>query len=115
MGRILLSDLSDDDIMCYLIRAEIRKYTTKTITNIDELLQTIKDVRADGFSVVDQELEFGLRSIAAPVLNSRRKIVAAINVGTHADRVDRIELRSTILPRLRQATQSLSQCGVWAA
>jgi IclR family pca regulon transcriptional regulator len=57
--------------------------------------------------LVDQELEVGIRSVAAPLRDRRGRTLAAINVGTHAARVTLKELRSVILPELISTARSI--------
>ncbi len=59
--------------------------------------------RRDGFAIVDEELEIGLRSIAVPIRDRAGKIVAAINVSTQSARFSPGEMERNILPPLRQA------------
>jgi IclR family pca regulon transcriptional regulator len=69
-----------------------RAYTRKTITRMPKLKKAILAVRKDGYAIVDEELEAGLRSIAVPVLTRSNRVVAAINVGTHISWVDETAL-----------------------
>ena len=64
------------------------KLTLNTITNPRRLRSIVRKVRTDGSPLVDQEIEEGVRSIAAPIHNSRGEVVAAMNVSCHATRVD---------------------------
>ncbi|MNC96321.1 Pca regulon regulatory protein [compost metagenome] len=63
-------------------------------------------MRTAGFALVDQELEIGLRSIAVPV-RSRGVVVAAINVGVHAARVDLRTMTRQYVPVLREASEDI--------
>ena len=76
------------------------------------MLALLDKVAEDGFAIVDQELELGLRSVAVPVLNSARATVAAINIGTQAARVTMPTLRSLYLPVLRRAAEELRLTGL---
>jgi len=107
MGRVLLAALPDDKLLAYLENLKPRAYTPKTITRVPQLKRTILQVRKDGYAIVDEELEPGLRSIAVPVLTRANQVVAAINVGTHISRVDRATLTGTCLPLLREGALAL--------
>ena len=108
MGRVLLASLPGETLENYLGQAELKRYTERTITSLEKLRQVLRLVARNGYSIVDQELELGLRSLAVPIQNPAGKIVAALNVGTHAQRVTIQELQSRFLPRLRTAAQELS-------
>ena len=108
MGRILLASLPPEDLEKYLGQTELKPYTDRTITAPEKLRQVLRLVSRNGYAIVDQELELGLRSLAVPIQNPNGRVVAALNVGTHAQRVPIQELQSKFLPRLRAAAQELS-------
>lgn len=107
MGRVLLASLPDDRLNAYLRDLKPRAYTPKTLTRIPQIKKAILEVRKNGYAIVDQELEEGLRSIAVPVTTRSHQVVAAINVGTHVSRVDRATLIRQCLPALQQGARSL--------
>ena len=72
------------------------------------MLECLEQVRQQGWCIVDQELEQGLRSIAVPVYDASGQVVAALNVSTHAGRVSRNELEQRFLPGLLGASRDLS-------
>ena len=108
MGRVLLAYSAEADIDAYLKRASLVRQTAKTITEVAMLRRELQQVRAEGFAVVDQELELGLRSIAVPVRQSDGRAVAAINVGAQAARVELATMTQTYLPVLRAAAQQIA-------
>jgi IclR family pca regulon transcriptional regulator len=111
MGRVLLSGLSRADREAYLRRTDLAQRTPRTITDRHELLALLDRVAEEGFAIVDQELELGLRSVAVPVFG-RQGIVASINIGTQAARVPIADLRSRHLPALRRASRDLTAMGI---
>jgi IclR family pca regulon transcriptional regulator len=108
MGRILLASLPAEDLEGYLRQTELKQFTERTITSVEKLRQVLRLISRNGYAIVDQELEPGLRSMAVPIQNPSGKIVAALNVGAHAHRVSIQEMQSKFLPRLRAAAQELS-------
>jgi IclR family pca regulon transcriptional regulator len=107
MGRVLLAALPDRELGDYLERTTRPRLTEHTRTTDDELRAAIVDVRRAGWSLVDQELEQGLRSIAVPLTNSKGRVVAALNVSAHASRVSAEEMVSAILPHLQAAQRQI--------
>ena len=103
MGRVLLSGLAEAELKRFLDRAAIRKRTDKTVVDRGELGRLIGQAAAQGFAVVDQELEIGLRSIAVPIRDRAGRIVAAINVSTQSGRFTVPAMRRGILPLLQRA------------
>jgi len=81
--------------------------TSRTLHEPVALLACIRQVREQGWCVVDQELEQGLRSIAVPVYDASGQVLAALNVSTHVGRVTRGELEQRFLPILLAASRDL--------
>ncbi|HEY7263555.1 MAG TPA: IclR family transcriptional regulator C-terminal domain-containing protein [Trebonia sp.] len=86
MGRVLLASQPEDWLDKYLASVNLLGLTGHTITSPAGLRQELRNIRGRGWALVDQELEEGLRSIAAPIKDGDGKVVAAINVSTHAGR-----------------------------
>ena len=107
MGRVLLAGLPPDELQLRLAQLRPEKLTDRTVTDPAALLQILRRVREDGFCVVDQELEPGLRSVGVPVRAADGKTVAAINVSTQVSRVGLEQLHAAILPALRAAADEL--------
>lgn len=107
MGRVLLAGQSRVYQEDYLRRTELRAATDKTETDPARLLDLLVRVAEEGYSIVDQELEVGLRSIAVPVLG-RSGVVAAINIGTSAGRATLTDLRTKNLSALRRVARDLA-------
>jgi IclR family pca regulon transcriptional regulator len=107
MGRAILANLPPEELESALSRVEFKRYTERTITNPAKLTQALRQIRRDGYSIIDQELEHGLRSMAVPIQNPSGKVVAALNIGAHAQRVSIQEMQTKFLPHLRAAAQEL--------
>ncbi len=103
MGRVLLSGLTPGEIEAFLAKAHIRALSPKTTTDPVRLKDIIVQAGQDGFAIVDEELELGLRSIAVPIRDASGEIVAAINVSTQTARHSCADMKRTILPRLKAA------------
>jgi len=86
MGRVLLAAQPPDRLDAYLEATSLRGLTGHTITNPADLRQELSKIRNQGWALVDQELEEGLRSIAAPIRDADGQVIAAINISTHAGR-----------------------------
>jgi IclR family pca regulon transcriptional regulator len=100
MGRVLLADLDDDELADVFARSRRDDPTERTVRDLDTLRREIATVRSQGWSLVDQELELGVRSIAAPIHNGGGCTVAAVNVSTQVGRTDLDELIADCLPAL---------------
>ncbi|GIH49702.1 transcriptional regulator, IclR family [Microbispora rosea] len=100
MGRVLLAGLPPEDLDAYLARAALERFTPHTTTSPDALRAALDRVRAQGWAMVDQELEEGLRSIAAPIRDRGGRVMAAVNISSHASRTTVESARRDLLPPL---------------
>src|SRR3954468_16143067 len=107
MGRVLLADLPEPEVEAFLATTPLEGYTPRTITEPERLRRTIATVRQQGWVLVDQELEIGLRSIAAP-LRVEGRTIAAINVSAAAPRVPLEQLRGGFRPELLRSGASIA-------
>ncbi len=103
MGRVLLAALPDAERESRLARTRAHALTPYTVTRPDELRVALDRVRADGYALVDEELEVGLRSVAVPVHDRRGTVVAAVNVAMHSSSRTPEECVTDVLPHLRAA------------
>jgi IclR family transcriptional regulator, pca regulon regulatory protein len=109
MGRVLLAGLTEPQLEEFLDGLVISRLTTNSITDVDELRSEVHTVRSQGYALIDQELEEGIRSVAAPLRDRRGRTLAAVNVGTHAARVTLKELRGVILPDLLDTARGIEK------
>lgn len=107
LGRVLLADLPEREREACLARVEPVALTRHTVTSRTRLAEILADTAACGFSLVDEELEEGLRSIAVPVRDGAGRAVAAVNVSMHASRRSPAEAESELLPPLRTAAAAI--------
>lgn len=105
MGRVLLAQLPDAQLDAFLARVVLEPHTDKTITDKAELKRCILEVRQQGYAIVDQELDPGLRSIAVPAFDANGKLLGAINISTNAARVDFATLTGRYLPLLQESAR----------
>ena len=110
MGRVLLAHLAPAERERTLSLAGLLPaHTGLTITDRAALERELDRVADQGYSLVDQELEPGLRSIAVPVRDAGDRVIAALNVGTHAGRVTIERLRDDILPALQHCADRIRE------
>jgi IclR family pca regulon transcriptional regulator len=77
------------------------------VTDPGQLREIVRGVSRQGFAIVDQELEEGLRAIAAPIRGASGSVTAAINVSAHASRVSRERMRTDLLPALLETADRI--------
>jgi IclR family transcriptional regulator, pca regulon regulatory protein len=109
MGHVLLAGRTDAALQSYLDTAPLEPLTRHTVTEPAAIAAELRKVRRQGWALVDQELEQGLRSVAVPVHDPQGTVVAAINVSTHASRSTLEELRRNILPALQDTRDRIER------
>ncbi|HSF26122.1 MAG TPA: IclR family transcriptional regulator C-terminal domain-containing protein [Actinomycetes bacterium] len=100
MGRVLLAAQPDDWLDGYLAGTELAPLTSRTISDPSRLRAALARVRSQGFALVDQELEEGLRSLAVPIHDADGTVIAAMNVSARASRGPSDVIRKQLLPPL---------------
>jgi IclR family transcriptional regulator, pca regulon regulatory protein len=103
MGRVMLAGLDDAELDACLLDADLRRLTARTVSTPEALRRELRRVRSQGWALVDQELEEGLRSVAAPIRDRTGRVVAAVNLSAHASRTSKDAMRRDLLPPLRAA------------
>jgi IclR family pca regulon transcriptional regulator len=100
MGRVLLAALDEEALDAYLGEVELRPLSPRTLTSAASLRTELGKVRRQGWALVDQELEEGLRSVAAPIRDRSGKTIAAVNLSAHASRLTIEAARRGLVPAL---------------
>lgn len=96
VGKMLISALTAAEVEKIIAEKGLKKFTEKTITNSDGLQQHLHKIREQGYAVDDEEIESGLRCVAAPVRNHRREVVAAISLSGPTQRMDTEKLAQIV-------------------
>jgi IclR family pca regulon transcriptional regulator len=107
MGRVLLAALPDAQLSAFIAATKLNSFTPYTTIDKDELRDLMQKVRRNGYSLVDQELEIELRSIAVPVHNAGGRVIAAMNVSAQASRTTKKQMVDRFLPALREAAMKM--------
>ncbi|WGT50546.1 IclR family transcriptional regulator domain-containing protein [Thioclava nitratireducens] len=107
MGRVLLAALPPEDARAAVEASDLTPRTAYSLTDPGEILARIDQVRRDGYAVIDQEVEIGLRSIAVPLYDIHGRVVAALNTGMAASADPAETLIETYLPELTRVQTGL--------
>lgn len=108
LGRVMLAHLPPQELDDYFGKVELKAFTHRTVVSEQGIREILAEVRQDGFALIDEELEVGLRSIAVPVRGASGEVVAALNVGVHATRVSVGQMKKKFVPVLQRGAQELS-------
>jgi len=101
VGKAILA-YSDDKFIKEVLKKGLEKFTPNTIIEPDKLLQHLKKIREQGFSIDDEENEEGIRCVAAPVFDYRGKVIGAISVSGPTVTVTQ--------KKLKQISESVIEC-----
>ncbi len=109
MGRMLLAGQSDDRVQALLDGLPRPALTPHTRTSDEDLLAAVRQARTQGWCLINQELEEGLISIAAPLRNRAGETVAALNISGQANRTSAEMMQTQLLPHLLKAAETISR------
>lgn len=109
MGRVLLAALPSEQARTIIEKSAPVARTEHTVTGMAKLMAILANVQEQGFAMIDQEVEIGLRSIAVPLTTARGQTVAALNVGLGATGESMTDVAARYLPALRKVKAELAQ------
>ena len=109
MGRVLLAGLERGALAELLDGIELEPLAHETITTRAQLEAELDRVREQGYAIVDQELESGLRSVAAPIRDRSGGVIAAINLAVQASRVGVEQVRQSLLGPLLASAAAIER------
>lgn len=113
IGKTLLAAKTDEWIKAWLKGNDLTRYTANTLAETRALLDELHEIRRRGYAISNQEFEFGIRSVAAPILDAHGQTVAAVNVSTAADGQDPSAVATLLVPAVHETAVELSQAYGW--
>jgi IclR family transcriptional regulator, pca regulon regulatory protein len=108
MGKLLLAHLPEAEQSELIAQIKLTKRAPNTITSKKALREQLDKIRAGGFAVGDQELAAEVYSIAAPVRNEAREVVAAVDLAAHGSTISLEEFVAALRPDLVAAAGRIS-------
>ncbi|SOE92641.1 transcriptional regulator, IclR family [Burkholderia sp. D7] len=109
IGRVLLANSDPSRLQQYLASAELYPLTPATQTGVDRFKATLQDVAHNGFALVDQELQLGLKTLAVPISNRSGEVVASMGLDLSSLPGSTESLMQSILPQLRRSSQRITE------
>ena len=107
VGKALLA-YQTPEVIQQIIDNGLRRYTPNTITEGPRLIEELASVRQKGYAVDDEEIESGLRCVAAPIRDHSGRVVAAISVAAPVQRMTKKNLQTTV-PSVVSAAEAISR------
>jgi IclR family transcriptional regulator, KDG regulon repressor len=92
IGKVLVSNMTETEVLAILELRGMEKKTTKTITNQKKFLKELENVKTYGFAVDNEENSFDVRCVASPIFDSQGKIIAALGTSDTIIRLDEAHL-----------------------
>lgn len=108
LGRVLVAYQDDEARERFVQDVRFEAYTSQTTVDRDELRRILEGVRKDGYSLVQDQLEYGVVAVAVPVFDKNNRVVAAINCSSLTSRVEPAEMAETRVPLLQAASRNIS-------
>ena len=108
LGKVLLAFLPPDEQAAALAGIDFARRGPNTIVTRTALVTELKRVRANGYALNNEELAYGLRSIAAPLLDYEGRAVGAINLAVHSSMVSMEELTAHLSATLGRTAAEIS-------
>lgn len=109
LGKAMLAYLDNNTLNAYLSKTEFEAFTNETITDSSIFSSVLQDVRRLGYATSQDELDYGLVSLAVPIFAPNKVLVGAINCSTSTTRVNREQMVRTRLPSLQRAASQIEQ------
>jgi IclR family pca regulon transcriptional regulator len=105
---VLLAGVTAERLQRYFQTAKLEALTERTVTDPQKLRALIEDCRRSGFSVVEDELAYGVIALAVPVLDHQGRVVAALNSSSHSRRTTKTKLVRERLTMLQRVSRQIS-------
>lgn len=107
LGRVLLAYRSKEMLDDYFRKTRLVARTDKTITSKSALRNILASTRENGYTSTQDELDYGIVSVAVPIFNTSNEILAAVNCSTSTARTNKSDMTQTRLPALREAARCI--------
>lgn len=107
LGRAMLAFEGDEVRNNYIETCHFEAFTEHTVASKAELRRILSEIRKCGYATIQDELDYGLVSLAIPILDENGRSIAAINCSTSTSRATKEELISTRLPVLHNAARHI--------
>jgi IclR family KDG regulon transcriptional repressor len=108
LGKIALAEMTDEDIRRYFKGNGCKRYTPKSITNVDEIKKILLEIRSNGIAFDNEEFSLGVRSIAASLRNDKNRLVGVFSVVAPSVRLTTTKMRQ-LVPTMKDCAKKISR------
>lgn len=109
MGKVMLAHLSEEELESRLANAELKPCTSSSIVSLEALREELVQVKKQGFAFNDGELFSGLKALAAPIFNSEKQVIAAVNVSGSQDEISKTRLYDELPGKIMATAAAISR------
>jgi IclR family pca regulon transcriptional regulator len=109
LGRVLLADLSQAELEEVLNTPTMSMFYPRSNFTVDQLCPRLEKVRSNGWAESDEDLQYGVHAIAAPIRGEHGAVVAAVGIGVHTSEVSKDVIRDNYLPLLLEAAHGIEE------
>jgi IclR family pca regulon transcriptional regulator len=107
LGRVLLASVPDSELHNVLSTPSLSMYIPRTRFTAEQIRPRLQTVREQGWAESDEDLQYGVQAIAAPIRGEDGKVFAAIGLGTHTSEIEKGLVRERYLPLLLETARSI--------
>lgn len=107
-GKVLASNMNEENLRKYLLTVRLMKYTENTIDNPYMFLEHIRDIAKTGYAIDDEELDKGVKSIGAPIRDYSKQIIGALSISVPTMRITCSRTEQELVPLVMEAANEIS-------
>ncbi|MGG3470992.1 IclR family transcriptional regulator [Neobacillus pocheonensis] len=108
VGKAILAFQEEEEMERLLLNSDLEPYTEYTITDKKKMKTHLHIIREQGYSIDDEEIELGLKCVAAPIFDHHGQVIGAISCAAPKVRMDEVRL-AEVIKQIKQAAASISQ------
>ncbi len=109
MGKAMLAHLPSAELRPYLDQVVLEPCTAKSLVDRQALESELALVRKQGYAINDEELEMGLRAVAAPIWDNSKRVVAAVNITGFTSSISQERLAGELAESVRVTAAQITQ------
>lgn len=107
-GKVLLANLIEREQWGAIPLPDIRQYTPNTITDMEHLLKQLETITVQGYALEDEEMDPGVRGVAAPIRDYTKHVVGALSISGPVTRFSDTRIQNELVPMVKQAAEEIS-------
>lgn len=107
LGRVLLAEIPDTELHDVLNTPSLSMYVPRKRLTADQIRPRLQTVREQGWAESDEDLQYGVQAIAAPLRGEDGRVIAAIGLATHTSEIGKEIVRERYLPLLLETARSV--------